>query len=171
MSNFYIETERAEQKLAISTLTYLSCVELRREWPLQTILQTAKLAEYASGYWPDHAKAAMEIVSPHDVKGTEIYNLIKRLLLDPEYRGNYQSFLQVRAISEPLEQSHNMSHIITDFEPDLCPLYYPVLCGLSRTVERFIALHPAYPLTGILGKAGYVEEALGGWCGPWRRRQ
>lgn len=83
----------------------------------------------------------------------EIHGLTKKLLLDPGYSGNYKTFLRTRLKSEHLKQTQTMSHIITKYEPDLCPLYYPVLCGLTTTVERFIELHPRW-LDEPIGRYG-----------------
>lgn len=79
--------------------------------------------------------------------------MTEQLLLHADYKGNYRTFLQVRLHAEPLEQLQSMTHVIKEYDPDLCPLYYPVLCGLTTTVERFIAQHPEW-LDEPIGRHG-----------------
>ena len=133
--------------------------DFQRELPRHTPRSShdAKLLEYSAGYWTEHAKAFSAAdtrggdsdvqlidLDDDDVATDRVYGLTEQLLLHPDYKGNYRTFLQVRLHAEPLEQSQTMTHVIKTYDPNLCPLYYPVLCGLTTTVERFIAQRPEW---------------------------
>ncbi|RXW17257.1 hypothetical protein EST38_g8592 [Candolleomyces aberdarensis] len=170
VSHFHIRKALAEEKLAVATLTYLSYQDFQRELPraVPRPRHEAKLLEYSAGYWTEHAKALslarargdrgndqLILLDDDDVASDHVYSLTEQLLLHSDYRGNYRTFLQVRLHSEPLEQSQNMTHVIKAYDPDLCPLYYPVLCGLTTTVERFVTQHP-----------DWLDEPIGSYGTP-----
>lgn len=107
---------------------------------------SAKLLSYSACYWADHAKAIKE--------DSTVIQLARSLFLDPKFEGNYKTFLQIRTQAELLEFPPTLlSHIISEYDPDLSPLYYPVLCGLTGVARRFIEMYPTW-LNKAIGDYG-----------------
>jgi ankyrin repeat protein len=138
----------AEKQLAMFTLRYLLMDDFR-QGNIRQMQQKTILLEYSAVYWTEHV---------HDVRDddTLIYELTNMLLLDPRFSVNYQTFLETRQHPSNLNTSQiSMSHAVFHHDPDLSPLYYPVFCGLTWVVKRFIEQNPTW-----------VDQAIGEYGTP-----
>ena len=79
-----------------------------------------------------------------------MYDLIEKLLLEPIYAANYQTFLRLRA---HFDRIYPEPHRHVANNQVICPLFYPLSYGLKRTVECFISSHPEWRDEPI-GKCG-----------------
>ncbi|KAF6744157.1 hypothetical protein DFP72DRAFT_930100 [Ephemerocybe angulata] len=155
VSGFYVGRALAEETLAIATLAYLARPELRNYDELPE--PRPPLLDYSVEYWPEHVKAlnlAQARGGSDDIASSidRVYHYTEQLLLHPDFRGNYRTFYQIRVGNNPEdERQHGISwifeldrnvHLYGEF--DLPPLYYPLYCGLTTTVERFIAQTPSW---------------------------
>lgn len=68
----------------------------------------------------------------------QLYQLIDRLLLQSKNKRN--NFVQVRHALD----SHAPMTTFDDYDPDLCPVFYPVYCGLLGVTRRFIQANPQW---------------------------
>lgn len=155
ISGFYVGRVLAEETLAIATLAYLARPELRNYDELPE--PRPPLLDYSVEYWPEHVKAlnlAQARGGSDDIASSidRVYHYTEQLLLHPDFRGNYRTFYQIRVGNNPEdERHHGISWIFESDrnvhpygEFDLPPLYYPLYCGLTTTVERFIAQTPSW---------------------------
>ncbi|TFK28563.1 hypothetical protein FA15DRAFT_43395 [Coprinopsis marcescibilis] len=166
ISRFYIDEVQAEEIIAISALTYLTFEDfgsdtsstvhgsnsgessdsdsLSSDSSSTASVSQGELFDYCVGYWTEHARTA---IASRDSSGLldddPIYPIAKQLLLHPDCKENYLTFLHHRAKfdSYPLQQLQTENHLLEWCVPELCPLYYPVLCGLTTIVEGFIVEH------------------------------
>jgi len=90
-------------------------------------------AAISYAWWP--SKGNSDDVMTED-EHQLLHQLAERLLLhSPRKRNN---FVQVRHAMD----SHAPLSTFADYDPNLCPAFYPVFCGLLRVTKRFIQANP-----------------------------
>ncbi|XXG96823.1 hypothetical protein Hte_003114 [Hypoxylon texense] len=171
-AEFYVGRLDAEATLTRRTMKYLLLIELEQPFSytpdsVKRRLESHSLLQYCAKYWTKHAYNAMteldrEVEACRSVRTNGVrfvrwvqrrigarlptvlarelptYQLADSLLLP--HSAHQENFLQMRYVVDSISPfvSTNM------YTPDLCPVYYPVRCGLLRITERFIKANPQW---------------------------
>lgn len=95
----------------------------------------SRLLQAAIGYFGWLSKGHIDDVIDRD-EHQVLDQLVERLLLHSPSK--YNNFVQVRQAMD----SRAPLSTFADYDPDLCPVFYPIFCGLLRVTKRFIQANP-----------------------------
>jgi len=153
VSHFHIHPKLAHILLAKSCLSVLSGLDYNMD---KAKIKNFPLAEYAAGYWVDHAR--FEDVSLYIQDGMD-------LLFDKD-KPHFAIWVWVCYMDGGWQEYFRTAR---PEQPDAVPLYYAALCGFHGLVERLLTAHPedlnaeggnrGAPLNAALGK-GHLDIAL-----------